>query len=347
MSTKESIVVICPGRGTYTKAEAGYLNKYRPGITPYIDAIDEQLKQHAQPSVSELDNEIPFSFRTHTPGEFASTLIYACSLADFLNIDRDRYEISAITGNSMGWYTALALAGGLKAGGDFHLIHSMGSMMRDKVIGGQLIYPVTDDNWQHSDEREQHLNQEIELLRSNGAEIHDSIYFGGYRIIGGESADLKKLAKNLIPIDDRYPFMLINHAAFHTPMMHEVSQRGLSEIPIELFQSPTIPLIDGTGKIWQPLCSSPEQLRHYTLTTQVYATYDFTCAVTTAIKEFAPDKLVLLGPGATTGGAIGQCLVKNRWQGISNKKDFTQRQTDAPFLIAMGREDQRKIVGKI
>jgi [acyl-carrier-protein] S-malonyltransferase len=43
------------------------------------------------------------------PGDNASLLIYACALADFAAIDRDRFEVVAVTGNSMGWYLALEL----------------------------------------------------------------------------------------------------------------------------------------------------------------------------------------------------------------------------------------------
>jgi hypothetical protein len=62
------------------------------------------------------------------------------------------------------------------------------------------------------------------------------------------------------------------------------------------------------------------------------------------MKEFCPDKLVLLGPGNTLGGAIGQLIIQNNWMDINSKKSFIDYQKENPFLISMGMEDQRKLV---
>ena len=64
------------------------------------------------------------------------------------------------------------------------------------------------------------------------------------------------------------------------------------------------------------------------------------------IKEFAPDRIVLLGPGDTMGGAIGQVLAAEKWLEIADKAGFSARQAADPFLIAMGREDQRRLLTK-
>ena len=62
------------------------------------------------------------------------------------------------------------------------------------------------------------------------------------------------------------------------------------------------------------------------------------------LKEFAPTKLILLGPGTTLGGAVGQVLVRHRWKGMTSKDAFSKVQKTNPYLLAMGREDQRSIV---
>ena len=64
-----------------------------------------------------------------------------------------------------------------------------------------------------------------------------------------------------------------------------------------------IPLIDGRGKIWSPYSSGPADIMHYTLNHQVQKTFDFTSSVTVALKEYAPDNLLLLGPGNSLGGS--------------------------------------------
>ena len=63
-----------------------------------------------------------------------------------------------------------------------------------------------------------------------------------------------------------------------------------------------------------------------------------------ALKEFCPDKVLLLGPGNSLGGVIGQILVKNKWNGIKSKKYFLEQQKEDPFLISLGLEDQRDLI---
>jgi len=353
MKKRQTAVVICPGRGTYTKTELGYLARH-PGrksgkaarIEHFIADTDARLLALSAPTVSALDGAAAFSLKTHTPGEFASTLIYACSAVDFLSIDQDQFEIVAVTGNSMGWYTALALAGALTEPNAFALIHTMGSMMSAGLIGGQLIYPLVDDNWRASSALDGQLERAIIATKQvQGCEVFPSIRFGGYAIVGGNEAGLAHL-KSLLPAtpDGKYPFVLVNHAAFHTPMMGGVSQRAMESLPLDLFQAPTLPLIDGRGAIWQPYSTDVAALREYTLGHQVCATYDFSAAVTAALKEFAPDRLILLGPGSTSGGAIGQILIASSWMGITGKTAFSDRQATDPYLLATGRPEQAALV---
>ena len=48
----------------------------------------------------------------------------------------------------MGWYTALALSGAISFESGYHLIDTMGAMMKDELVGSQMIYPIMKDNWQ-------------------------------------------------------------------------------------------------------------------------------------------------------------------------------------------------------
>jgi len=103
-------------------------------------------------------------------------------------------------------------------------------------------------------------------------------------------------------------------------------------------------MIDGRGHIWRPFASPADALRSYTFGTQILEPYDFTRAIQVAIKEYAPDRIILLGPGDTLGGAIAQALIGIEWRGLRSKRDFQEMQTSSPFLLAMGREDQRSLV---
>ena len=160
---KQRAVVICPGRGTYNKEELGYLSRLHADKVQLLDVIDANRQANEQLSVRELDGMSKFNMRQHTTGENASSLIYACAHGDFVDIDTDAYEIVAVTGNSMGWYIALAVAQALNAQNAIELINTMGSMMTSGVIGGQLIYPVMDQHWRLS--AELHDDVKVTCLR--------------------------------------------------------------------------------------------------------------------------------------------------------------------------------------
>jgi len=244
-----------------------------------------------------LDQMPSYNMRLHTSGENASSLIYACSKADFAAIDTDEYDIVAITGNSMGWYIALAVAGALDEQGSIELINTMGSMMKSGVIGGQIIYPIVDNTWREDATKIAHVNEVMQAVNTlENCQVHTSIKLGGFIVIGGNKTGLKQLEQRLENIDDRYPMNLFNHAAFHTPLLTETSKQAQQLLSKNLFEPPKIPLIDGQGKIWQPYSTDSDALWEYTLGRQVTDYYDFTKAIEVAIKEFAPDKLIILGP---------------------------------------------------
>ena len=95
---KQSILVVCPGRGTYNAPELGYLARHHGGRAE-LAAFDALRARHGAPTLSELDGAAKFSPSLHTRGDIAAPLIYAASYLDFLSIDRDRFEVVAVTGN--------------------------------------------------------------------------------------------------------------------------------------------------------------------------------------------------------------------------------------------------------
>jgi malonyl CoA-acyl carrier protein transacylase len=344
---KQRAVVICPGRGTYNKEELGYLQRLHSDKTEIISLIDDFRDSQGQMKVSELDGMENYSMRIHTAGENASALIYACAISDFIAINKDEFDIVAVTGNSMGWYIALAVAGALKPDKAIELINTMGSMMKKGLIGGQMIYPIINDDWQIDRAQEQQVIQWLaQANQQSGCEVYVSINLGGYIVFGGNKAGLKALETLLPVVQDRYPMNLFNHAAFHTPLLDDVSKLAQLLMPVETFNAPEIPLIDGLGQVWQPYSCDVEQLHNYTLGTQVVESYNFSKAIEVAIKEFAPDKLIILGPGATLGGAVAQSLISHHWLNLQNKADFIAQQKQDPYILAMGLTEQRAKVLK-
>lgn len=331
---RNRIVVVAPGRGTYTRETSGYLNQYGNIAETHIRWMNHIRSEKGYKTLTELDS-LPFKTKTHMLGENASSLIYGCSLSDFLSIDRNKYKIVGVLGNSMGWYTALVLSGVLSIKNGFNLIHKMGSMMENKIKGGQIIYPLVDESWKI---RKDNVEAVLKLINEAGAFL--SINLGGYFVIGGSQKSLNMLIKELPPVD-KFPFQIPFHSAFHTPLMEEVSKIAMQKIPLSYFEQPKINLINGEGNIYTPYSADINDLRSYTLTKQVLKPFNFTASVEVALKEFCPDNIVLLGPGNTIGGSIGQILVNNNWLNIKSKEDFIQLQKQNPFLISMGDKKQR------
>jgi [acyl-carrier-protein] S-malonyltransferase len=319
------------------KRKFGRSQKFRPHLNDFFSILDAQRLKLGMPTISELDQEPIFKPQLHTKGEHASTLIYAYSYADYLNLDQEKYDVVAVTGNSMGWYTALSVAGVLPVEAAFEVINTMGSMMQGEVIGGQIIYPVVNEEWQTSEVSLTLIAEALsEVNTLPGCQAWISICLGGYRVIGGNQKALDFMLKKL-PKVENYPFQLINHAAFHTPLMADISKRAFSLLGRELFGRPVLPVIDGQGRVWSPWSTDIDEIYKYTLSTQVTNIYDFSKAVSVALKEFCPDRLILLGPGNTLGGALGQILVENNWHFLKNKTDFVERQKTNSVLLSLGR----------
>ena len=346
MAERQAALVICPGRGTYGKAELGYLHRLHPGRTELMATVDSLRAARNQPTISELDGAERFSPALHTRGDIASPLIFTSSYADFLAIDRSRFDLVAATGNSMGWYTTLAVAGAVDLEHGFSIIDAMGENSQQGEPGGQVLITLVGDDWREAPGLRTALAETVAAIHGrDGAKLHVSIDLGGMIVFAGNEAGLATLIAEAPAGPGREPLRLVNHGPFHTPLMQGSSDRALASLPADWFGSPDLPMVDGHGRIWRPHAVDAEQLRHYTFATQILETYDFTRAVQVAVKEYAPDRIILLGPGDTLGGAIAQALIAIQWQGLRSKQDFQAVQaSDAPLLLSMGREEQRALV---
>lgn len=334
-------VVICPGRGTYNKGELGYLGRHFPDAA-LLDQFDRRRAERGEETLRDLDSAERFSMARHTRGDNASGLIYAASLGDYLSIDRDRIEIVAVTGNSMGWYSALALAGALSPQDGFELVNTMGAFMQDAMIGGQLVYPVTGADWvPDAARREEVLALVAEIDGRAGHVLGISIDLGGMLVLAGDKAGLAAFEAEAAPLEGRYPMRLANHAGFHSALQEPVAARGRAALASEMFGQPELPMIDGRGAIWWPGACDRAALHGYTLGHQVTETYDFARAIKVAAREFAPDLFIVPGPGTTLGGAVAQSLIAAGWRGMASKEDFKTRQEAEPLLVSMGMETQR------
>jgi [acyl-carrier-protein] S-malonyltransferase len=338
-------LVVCPGRGSYGKAELGYLKRLHADKNELVAAFDGLRAQRGQPTVSELDGSERFSVATHTRGDIASPLIFAASYADFLAIDRSRFDVAAVTGNSMGWYTALACAGAVSPEHGFAIVDAMGENSQAGEPGGQVLLSLVDEDWREmAGLREALLALGQSIGTRTGHALSVSIELGGMIVFAGDEAGLNALLAEAPQTPGREPMRLVNHGPFHSKLMRGSSERAIATLPAEWFGGPARPMVDGRGHIWRPFATDPEALWRYTFVTQILETYGFTRALQVAVREHAPDRIILLGPGDSLGGAIAQALIAIGWRGLRSKADFQEMQASAPFLLSMGRDDQRDLV---
>lgn len=341
--TKERVVVVFPGRGSYGASELGYLKRHHSARRDLLDQMDATVAENGGAPASKLDAMTKFSPATHLPGRNASNLIYACALADFAAIDRNKFEVVAVCGNSLGWYMALAAGGALSLANGARVVDAMGGLMEKEGVGGQILYPLTDADWRRDDLQVTRVQKAIQMANRSG-EVFSSIDLGGVAVLAGDNPGLGALMNELPKIDDRYPFRLPRHAAFHTPLMESISAKALCDLPEDMFSQPGTPLIDGRGAVWTPNGTDLSVLHGYTFRTQITEAYDFSKSIEVALKEFAPDRLILTGPGASLGPPVGQILIRHCWKDLQSKADFSALQKKTPFVLAMGREDQRSLI---
>ena len=336
-------VVICPGRGTYTKTELGVLKRHFKDAA-LLANFDARRRGMGQETLSDLDGAATYSVARHTRGDNASALIYAATLADFRSLDG--VEVVAVTGNSMGWYSTLACAGALTPEGGFEVVNTMGTLMQERLIGGQLIYPFVNEDWQPDPAKKAELLALVARIDAPGQRLALSIDLGGMLVLAGDEAGLKAFEAAVPVVQGRFPMRLANHAAFHTDLQAPVAEAGRARLAPGLFQQPNLPMIDGRGHVWWPGGCDLGALWDYTLGHQVVESYDFTKAIAHAAREFAPDLFIVTGPGTTLGGAVAQSLILADWRGMRSKSDFQSRQAADPLLVSMGIDDQRRLVTK-
>jgi len=346
MSARKSALVVAPGRGTYGKGELGSIARlHGRRFGELIAHFDAQRRDRGQPTVTELDGAERFSVATHMRGDVAAPLIYTATILDFLSIDRDAFDVVAVAGNSMGWYSALACGGAVSVEDGFRISNAMGLNSQTHGPGGQILLQVVGDDWRPVPGLRDKLFDLVgDIALRPGHALALSIDLAGMLVFAGNEEGLAALLSEAPPTPGREPLRLAGHGPFHTPLMFGSSDKAKAELPPSLFGRPAIPMIDGRGHVWRRFASDPADVWDYSFGHQILAPYDFALSVQVAVKEYAPDVLVLPGPGDTLGGAIAQALIGIGWQGLASKADFAARQASDPILLSMARPEQRALV---
>ena len=322
--TKPTAVLFCPGRGAYARGELGFVGRtVRPGpVADALSAADAARRDAGRPTLTEIDAAEKFRPGLHLDGENAAELIYFGTMAHVEQL-RERYDILAIAGNSLGWYTALPAGGALSPTDGWRLVATMAKLQK-QAEGGQLLTTAVGDDWQPD------LNLVVEIQRLL-TEINDrgdeffcdySIRLGGHEVLAGTAPAIAELLARLpkVKVGDReFPFRLAGHGPFHTALCAAVSNQAHEALVDLPFAMPQCHLIDGFGNLHSPWSADPRELLHYTTHEQVLETFDFTACVRTAMREFQPEVLLCAGPGASLRAPVGHCVVAEGWRGIHDK----------------------------
>ena len=145
-AAKKTALVVCPGRGTYTGQELGYLAAHHADKTALIDALDADRARRGLTAVRDLDARRTYRTADHSRGDNATALIFACAYADFLSIDRDAYDVVAVTGNYLGGISVAACLDGAVDTGDRVVAFLEDRKTREPVISLPSTLPVPSRN---------------------------------------------------------------------------------------------------------------------------------------------------------------------------------------------------------
>ena len=88
---------------------------------------------------------------------------------------------------------------------------------------------------------------------------------------------------------------------------------------------------------WSPWSTDPAALRDYTLGEQVTTPFNFAASMRVVLREWAPDLLLLPGPGNSLGGICGRAVVAEGYRGIHDRADFEGAQERDALILSLHR----------
>ena len=134
-----------------------------------------------------------------------------------------------------------------------------------------------------------------------------------------------------------YPVRLALHGPYHTPLVNHVAEAARQRLDGLQWQAPEVTLVDGKGRRWSPWSTDPTALRDYTLGEQVTTPFGFAASLRVVLREWAPDLLMLPGPGSSLGGICGRAVVAEGYRGIHNRADFEAAQERETLILSLHR----------
>jgi len=329
--------VAFPTRGSYGPASVRSL----PAAHPWVRRADQLRGQFDLPALSELDAAERFDPALHLRSANASPLTFLSGLLDAERIAGD-HEVVVVVASSTGWYTALAASGALEFDDAFRLVQTMALLAEEPIAdddaGAQLIYALTDAEWRPDPARTSAL--EAVLARQTDG-VHRSLELGAFSVLSGTDGGIAGVAANLpsVEIGSRsFPFRAAMQEAWHLPLRADAAKRAAEQLADLAWSAPNVTLVDGRGVRFTPWSTDPVELANHTIQEQPTCTYDFARSLQVALREYAPDVILLPGPGASLGEVCAQLIVAEGYRGIRTRAELEAAQAgQAPILLSMRR----------
>jgi [acyl-carrier-protein] S-malonyltransferase len=329
--------VAFPARGSYGPASLGSLE---PGH-PWVRRADQLRADYDLAPLSEINGAERFDPSIHLRSANASPLTFLCGLLDAERI-ADDHEVVVVVASSTGWYTALAASGAPEFDDAFRLVQTMALLveepMSDGERGAQLIYALTDADWRRDPARATALD--AALARSHDG-VRRSLELGAFSVLSGTVAGIAEVAAALPPVEvgsRRFPLRAAMQEAWHNPLRAAAAESAAERLADLSWSSPNVTLVDGRGVRFTPWSTDPSELARQTLAEQPTTTYDFARSLRVALREYAPDVILLPGPGASLGEVCAQLIVEEGYRGLRSRADLERAQgSDAPILLSMRR----------
>lgn len=329
--------VAFPGRGAYAPGSLGSL----PATHPWVRRADELRRRAGMAPLAEIDGVDRFDPSIHLRPTNAWPLIFLLGLLDAERI-ADDHEVVVVVASSIGWYTALAASGALGFDDAFRLVQEMAVAAEEPTPDGQpcaeLVYPLTDDAWRPDRERSAALQAGLDA--ANGAAAL-AVNLGSFAIVGGSASGIDRVGAELpaATVGERpFPLRLRTADGWHTPLRAENARVAADRLGELTWDRPNVTLVDGRGVRFTPWSTDPQVLGDLALRGQAGVTYDFAGSLRVALREYAPDIILLPGPGASLGGACAQVIVGEGYRGVRSRAEFEAAQRGPrPILLSMHR----------
>ena len=329
--------VAFPGRGSYGPSSLGSL----PAGHPWVRRADELREASGLPALSAIDAAERFTPALHLRAANAWPLTFLASLLDAERI-ADDHEVVVVVASSIGWYTALAASGALEFDDAFQLVQQMAlaaeEPLEDAAAAAELVYPLIDDAWEPDETRAGLIDA---ALAAAGDGASRALELGSFSVIAGTASSVEQVGAALPPVTmggRSYPLRLASADAWHTPLRAASAAGAAARLGDLGWERPKVAIVDGRGVRFTPLSSDPVRLAEQSLVGHAEAPYDFARAFRVALRDYAPDVVLLPGPGATLGTACAQLIVAEGYRGIRSRTELEAVQAGpSPLLLSMRR----------